>query len=291
MKEFIGTGVALVTPFFEDKKIDFESLTKIVNFQIENGVNYLVCLGSTAEAATLTNAEKEAVRGHVVDVVDNRVPLVVGVGGNDTAAILKELDETDFSGFDAILSVSPAYNKPSQEGVYQHFKAISDKSPLPIILYNVPGRTGSNMLPETVIRLARDFDNIIGIKEAAGSMPQILELIQHKPDDFLIISGDDLLALPLTLAGGAGVISVMAQALPKDFSEMIQLGLEGKPKQAFDLHYKMMDAIELIFREGNPTGIKAMLNLLEYGNVYVRLPLVPATEELKKDLRNFINNY
>ncbi len=291
MKDFKGTGVALVTPFFEDKSIDFVSLTRIVNFQIENGVNYLVCLGSTAEAATLTNNEKRAVRRHIVDVVDSRVPLVVGVGGNDTAAIIKELKETDFNGFKAILSVSPAYNKPSQEGVYQHFKAILENSPLPVILYNVPSRTGSNILPETVMRLANDFDNIIGIKEAAGSMPQILELIQDKPEDFLIISGDDLLALPLTLAGGAGVISVMAQALPKDFSEMIQLGLKGKPYEAFALHYKMMDAIDLIFREGNPTGIKAMLHLLGYGQDYVRLPLVAASEKLKRDLNEFINNY
>ena len=291
MKGFIGTGVALVTPFFEDKSIDFNSLTKIINFQIENKVDYLVCLGSTAEAATLTKDEKEAIRRHVVEVVDTRVPLVVGVGGNDTAAILKELNETDFTGFDAILSVSPAYNKPSQEGIYQHFKAISEHSPLPVILYNVPSRTGSNVLPETVLKLANDFKNIIGIKEAAGSMPQILKLIQHKPEAFLIISGDDLLALPLTLAGGAGVISVMAQALPKDFSEMIQLGLQAKPKQAFDLHYKMMDAIDLIFREGNPIGIKAMLHLLGYGEKYVRLPLVAATEELTENLNRFINNY
>jgi len=291
MKEFIGTGVALVTPFLKDKSIDFDSLTTIINFQIENKVNYLVCLGSTAEAATLTKDEKEAVRRHVAKVVDARVPLVLGVGGNDTAAILKELNDTDFTGFDAILSVSPAYNKPSQEGVYQHFKAISEQSPLPVILYNVPSRTGSNMLPETVIRLANDFKNIIGIKEAAGQMPQILNLIQHKPKGFLIISGDDLLALPLTLAGGAGVISVMAQALPKDFSEMIQLGLQAKPKQAFDLHYKMMDAIDLIFKEGNPTGIKAMLHLLGYGEKYVRLPLVEATEALTENLKIFINNY
>ncbi len=255
---------------------------------LDNGIDYLIVLGSTAEAATLNEAEKGNVRKHFVAVVKGRVPLVVGIGGNDTLKVVSEIRTTELSGFQAILSVSPSYNKPSQEGIYQHFKAISEASPLPVIMYNVPGRTGKNMDPDTVVTLARDFENLIGIKEAAGDMPQILELIHKKPKDFLVISGDDMLALPLVLAGGAGVISVIAQGMPNEFSSLIRLGLEGKPQEAFEIHYAVMDAIDLIFEEGNPTGIKALLFEQGYCENVLRLPLVKATENLQYKLINFL---
>lgn len=289
MKKFIGTGVAVVTPFKKDKSVDFNALTRLINRLIDNGIDYLIVLGSTAEAATLNDKEKEQIRQHFIKVVKGRLPLVVGIGGNDTAQVVAEIQQTDLTGFDAILSVSPSYNKPSQEGIYQHFKAISEVSPLPIIMYNVPGRTGKNMEPNTVVRLANDFKNLIGIKEAAGEMPQILELIHKKPKEFLIISGDDMLALPLTLAGGVGVISVIAQGLPKDFSDMIRLGLQGNPAAAFALHYKLMESIDLIFEEGNPTGIKAMLFEQGYCDNVLRLPLVPATKTLQSNIKRFLN--
>ncbi len=291
MKKFTGTGVAVVTPFKQDKSIDYDALTNIINHQIDKGIDYLVVLGSTAEAATLFPDEKERIRRHFVKTVEGRIPLVVGIGGNNTLQVVDELKNTDLSGFDGILSVSPSYNKPSQEGIYRHYKAIAAVSPLPVIMYNVPGRTGMNMDPVTVIRLAKDFTNLVGIKEAAGSMPQILELIHKKPKDFLIISGDDLLALPLSLAGGAGVISVIAQGLPTDFSKMIRLGLNGKSKEAFELHYKIMESIDLIFEEGNPTGIKALLYEQGFCGRTLRLPLVVATKELQVRIKEFLNNY
>lgn len=288
MNKFIGTGVAVITPFKGDKSIDFIGLTKIINRLLENGIDYLIVLGSTAEAATLNEDEKEKVRKHFIETVKARVPLVVGIGGNDTAAVISEIKRTNLSGFDAILSVSPSYNKPSQEGIYQHFKAIAEVSPLPVIMYNVPGRTGKNMAPRTVVRLANDFKTLVGIKEAAGEMPQILELIHNKPKDFLIISGDDMLALPLVLAGGVGVISVIAQGLPKEFSSLIRLGLEGKPNEAFKIHYDIMESIDLIFEEGNPTGIKAMLYEQGYCENVLRLPLVAATDNLQGKIKIFL---
>jgi len=288
MNKFIGTGVAVITPFKKDRSIDYTALTKIINRLLENGIDYLIVLGSTAEAATLSEVEKEKVRKHFIETVKGRVPLVVGIGGNDTAAVVSEIKTTNLSGFDAILSVSPSYNKPSQEGIYQHFKAIAKESPLPVIMYNVPGRTGKNMEPRIVVRLANDFKNLIGIKEAAGEMPQILELIRKKPKDFLIISGDDMLALPLVLAGGVGVISVIAQGLPKEFSSLIRLGLEGKPNEAFKIHYDIMESIDLIFKEGNPTGIKAMLFEQGYCENVLRLPLVAATESLQGEIKLFL---
>ncbi len=291
MKKFIGTGVAVVTPFKQDKSIDYDALTNIINHQIDKGIDYLVVLGSTAEAATLFPDEKERIRQHFIKTAEGRIPLVVGIGGNNTLQVVEELKNTDLSGFDGVLSVSPSYNKPSQEGIYQHYKAISAVSPLPVIMYNVPGRTGMNMDPITVIRLAKDFTNLVGIKEAAGSMPQILELIHKKPKDFLIISGDDLLALPLSLAGGAGVISVIAQGVPTNFSKMIRLGLNGKSKEAFELHYKIMESIDLIFEEGNPTGIKALLYEQGFCGRTLRLPLVAATKELQVRIKEFLNNY
>ena len=220
MQSLIGTGVALITPFKKDHTVDLEALVRIVDFQIENGIDYLVVLGTTGEPATLTSSEKELVIEAIVKANNKRVPLVLGIGGNNTQQVVEELKTRNLSDFVAILSVSPYYNKPTQEGIYQHFKAIAENSPLPIIVYNVPGRTASNMLPSTVIRLANDFKNIVAIKEAAGDMVQAMELIQNKPKNFLVISGDDMLALPIVLAGGSGVISVIGEAFPKEFSKM-----------------------------------------------------------------------
>lgn len=291
MKKFIGTGVALVTPFNEDKSIDFEGLERLVNYQIENGINYLVVLGTTGEPATLTKEEKEAVKNKIIEVNNGRLPLVLGIGGNNTAAVVEEVKSTDLSSFDAILSVSPYYNKPTQEGIYQHFKAVASATDKEIIVYNVPGRTSSNMSPETIVRLANDFTNIIAVKEAAGDIVQAMKILQHMPTNFLVISGDDMIALPMVLAGGAGVISVIGQGLPEDFSKMIQLGLEGKNKEAYDLHYKVADSIDMIFAEGNPAGIKSMLQDLSICKNEVRLPLVKASEKLQKEIANFVANF
>lgn len=291
MKELLGTGVALVTPFNKDKSVDFEGLKRLVNFQIDNGVNYLVVLGTTGEPATLTVEEKEQVKKTIIETNKGRLPLVIGIGGNNTMNVVNDIKSTDLSAFCAILSVSPYYNKPSQEGIYQHFKAISEASPLPIIVYNVPGRTGRNFEPNTVLRLANDFKNIVAVKEAAGDMVQAMRILQHKPTNFMVISGDDMIALPMTLAGGSGVISVIAQGLPKDFSEMIQEGLKGNVKKANELHYKVMDSIDYIFEECNPSGIKALLNAINICSMDVRLPLVEASEASQQKINNFVANY
>jgi len=291
MQELIGTGVALVTPFNEDKSVDFEGLRRLVNYQIDNGINYLVILGTTGEPATLTSEEKELVKATVVKENNGRLPLVLGIGGNNTMAIVEELKSIDLSDYCAILSVSPYYNKPTQEGIYQHFKAISEASPKPIILYNVPSRTGVNVLPSTVIRIANDFKNIVAIKEAAGDIIQVQRLIQNKPTGFLVISGDDMIALPMVLAGGVGVISVIGQGLPKDFSEMIQEGLKGNVVKANSLHYKVMNSIDYIFEEGNPAGIKALLKTLNICSENVRLPLMNASYDLQKKINTFVANY
>lgn len=291
MNKFVGTGVALVTPFNEDKSVDFEGLERLVHFQIDNGIDYLVVLGTTGEPATLSKEEKEAVKSKIIEVNNGRVPLVLGIGGNNTAAVVEEVQTTDLSHFDAILSVSPYYNKPTQEGIYQHFKSIAEATDKDIIVYNVPGRTSSNMLPETTVRLAKDFDNIIAVKEAAGDTVQAMRIIQHKPADFLVISGDDMIALPMVLAGGAGVISVIGQGLPKEFSTMIQLGLDGKNKDAYELHYKIADSIDMIFAEGNPAGIKSMLKEISICKDEVRLPLLKASAKLQKEIANFVANF
>ena len=291
MKQLIGTGVALVTPFKGNGEVDYMALERLVNFQIDNGVNYLVVLGTTGETATLSADEKNKIKNKVVEVNQGRLPLVLGVGGNNSQQICNELKQNDFSGYAAILSVSPYYNKPSQEGIYQHFKLIAESSPLPVILYNVPARTGSNMIPPTVIRLAKDCKNIVGIKEAAGNFEQFLELIKHAPDDFLVISGEDKLALPLVLAGGHGVISVIGQGLPGQFSRMMRLGIEGDAKNAFAIFYGLSDSIDLIFEEGNPSGIKYMLELLKICSSDVRLPLVPASMQLRQKINTFVGAY
>lgn len=288
MTNFLGTGVALITPFKSDLSIDHNALEAIVNYNIDNGTEYLVICGTTAESATLTKQEKKDVIATIKKVNGGRLPLVLGIGGNHTTEVVEEIMTTDLSGMDAILSVSPYYTKPTQEGIYQHFKAISEASQKPIILYNVPGRTGANMLAATTLRLANDFKNIVAIKEAGNNMGQYLELLKNKPDDFLIISGDDDLALGVVLAGGAGVISVLGQAFPKDFSNMIRLGLEGKPKEAYKLHFKLMDVTALIFEENNPAGIKAVFETLNLAQDTVRLPLVVASDLLKEKIKKTV---
>jgi len=288
MQSLIGTGVALVTPFKKDFSVDVEALKKIVNYQIDNGINYLVVLGTTGEPATLKKEEKELVIKTVIETNNGRLPLVLGVGGNNTAEVVEELQTRDFTGFSAVLSVSPYYNKPTQEGIYQHFKAIATASPLPVILYNVPGRTGSNVLPSTVIRLANDFENIVAIKEAAGDIVQAMKLIQLKPKDFLVISGDDMVTLPMVLAGGSGVISVIAEGFPKQFSEMVRLGLERKVDEAYKIHYEIADSIDMIFEQGNPGGVKEIFKSLGLSENTVRLPLVNVNEDLAKRLNEFV---
>ena len=290
MQSLIGTGVALVTPFKTDFSVDTDALRRIVNFQIDNGIDYLVVLGTTAENATLSNAEKDLVIETVIKVNNKRLPLVLGVGGNNTHEVVEELKTRDLSGFDAILSVSPYYNKPTQEGIYQHFKAIANASPLPIILYNVPGRTSSNMLPATVIRLANDFKNVVAIKEAAGDIVQAMKLIQSKPDGFLVISGDDMITLPMILAGGSGVISVIGEGFPRQFSDMVRLGLQRKVDEAYKLHYLLANAIDMIFEQGNPAGIKEVHKTLGLSENTVRLPLVNVDEHLASKIANFTNS-
>ncbi len=289
MQSLIGTGVALVTPFKKDFSVDVEALKAIVNFQIDNGIDYLVALGTTAESATLSKAEKEVVIKTIVEANKGRLPLVLGIGSNNTAEVVEELKSGNFSDFVAILSVSPYYNKPTQEGIYQHFKAIAEASPIPIILYNVPGRTSSNMLPSTIIRLATDFKNIIAVKEAAGDIVQAMKLIQDKPKDFLVISGDDMVTLPMILAGGAGVISVIAEGFPKQFSEMVHLGLNKRVDDAYKIHYLLADSIDMIFEQGNPAGIKEVFKSLGLSENTVRLPLVNVNEDLANRLHNFTN--
>ena len=290
MQKFVGTGVALVTPFKKDLSIDFTALSKLVEFNIANGVDYLVINGTTGESVTVSKEERQRIVDVIVSVNKGRVPLVLGLGGNNTSAVIAEILSSDLTHIDAVLSVAPYYSKPTQEGFYQHFKAIALVSPKPIILYNVPGRTSKNMDSQTTLRLASDFNNIIAVKEAGNNVQQYLELIKNKPKDFLIISGDDDLALNVVLAGASGVISVIGQAFPKEFSTLIRLGLQGKNKEAYKLHYKLMDIISMIFSENNPSGIKAVLQCLGITSNEVRLPLVKASEKLQKEITNFVTN-
>ena len=262
MQKFIGTGVALVTPFKEDLSVDFTALIQLVNYNIENGTDYLVINGTTGESGTITKEEKQEIIEVIIQTNNKRLPLVLGVGGNNTALILEELKSRDFSGLDGILSVAPYYSKPTQEGFYQHFKAIANATDLPVILYNVPGRTAKNMDPVTTLRLANDFKNIVGVKEAGNDMQQYYALLKDKPADFLVISGDDDLALGVVLAGGSGVISVIGQAFPKQFSTMINHGLQGNNTEGYLVHYKMMEIVAAIFEENNPAGIKSVLQEL-----------------------------
>ena len=291
MQKFIGTGVALITPFKEDLSIDFDALVALVNFNIENGTDYLVINGTTAESATISSEEKTQIIALIVKTNAKRVPLVLGIGGNNTLEVVKDIKTTDLSNIDGILSVVPYYSKPTQEGFYQHFKAIAAATEKPIILYNVPGRTAKNMDATTTIRLANDFKNIVGVKEAGNNMQQYLELLKNKPSDFLIISGDDDLALGIILAGGAGVISVIGQAYPKEFSTMVNCGLENKNKEGYAIHFKMMAIVDYIFEENNPAGIKTVLQELGICRNEVRLPLVKASSGLHEKITNFVKTF
>lgn len=283
-----GTGVALVTPFLKNKEIDFEGLTKLVNFQIDNGTNYLVILGTTGESPTISSIEKQAIIDHVKQVNNGRLPLVLGLGGNDTMALSESFKKQNFEGLSAVLSVSPYYNKPNQNGIYNHYQHIADLSPLPLILYNVPGRTGSNISTETTLKLA-EHPNILGTKEASGNFSQCMEIIQHKPANFSVISGDDAFTLPFIAMGMDGVISVIANAFPKKFSEMVKLSLAGNTKAALPLHYELLDAMNLIFADGSPGGIKVILEALNICGVDVRMPLsdvsVSVREKLLKSIK------
>lgn len=274
-----GVGVALVTPFNEDLSVDFESLTKLIEYNIENGTNYLVVLGTTAEAATLSSDEKKQVVEHIIKVNNKRLPLVLGIGGNNTLEVKQQIEEADLSDFTAVLSVSPYYNKPNQEGLYQHYKMLASTGKN-IIIYNVPSRTGQNVEAETTLRLAKEFPNLFLIKEAAPNILQYFDILRKKPEGFNLVSGDDEFTLPVTLAGGAGVISVIGQGYPKEFSTMVQLAFDKKVDEAYEIHNKLVDITRLIFAEGNPCGIKAVLAEKGLIKNYLRLPLVPASEGL-----------
>ncbi|MBE6264634.1 MAG: 4-hydroxy-tetrahydrodipicolinate synthase [Prevotella sp.] len=279
---FRGLGIALVTPFTTDGEVDYKSLKKLVEYQIDNGADFLCILATTGEAPCLTNDEKDKITELVKEVNKGRIKILKYCGGNNTRAVVDEIKNTDWSGIDGILSICPYYNKPSQEGLYQHFKAISQASPLPIVLYNVPGRTGINMKAETTVRLARDFDNIVAIKEASGSLEQVDDIIKHKPDNFDIISGDDALTFSMVASGAAGVISVIGNALPKQFSRMIRLEFKGEYEPARKIHHMFTDLYSLLFVDGNPAGCKALLNDMGMIENVLRLPLVPTTIKTKE---------
>ena len=278
-KSFTGTGVAIITPFRNDCSIDFKSLEKLVEHVISGGVDYIVVLGTTGESVTLSKDEKKAVVNFMTDTVDKRIPVVVGVGGNNTQEVLSTISTTDFDNVDAILSVSPYYNKPSQAGIFLHFKAIATASPVPVIIYNVPGRTGSNITADTTLKLANECKNIVATKEASGNFAQIMQIIKQKPKNFQVISGDDALTLPMVALGASGVISVVANAFPKEFSAMVNHALKGETAKAALLHYKLLDLIDALFEEGSPSGIKAVLEILKITRNNVRLPLAPVSEK------------
>lgn len=272
---FKGLGIALVTPFASDGSVDYDVLKNLLDYQLKNGADFFCILATTGETPTLTKDEKQKIKELVVEKVGDKVPILIGCGGNNTADVVNELQTADFSGIDGILSVCPYYNKPSQEGLYQHFKAIAGATKMPVVLYNVPGRTGVNLKAETTVRLARDCENIVAIKEASGSLEQVDEIIKNKPDGFDVISGDDALTFPMIACGAAGVISVIGNALPKEFSRMIRLEMKGEIESARKIHHKFTDLFNLLFVDGNPAGVKAMLHEMGMIENVLRLPLVP----------------
>ncbi len=286
-----GTGVAIVTPFLTNGEIDYKNLEAFLNNIIDNEVDFIVALGTTSEAVTLTSDEKTEVMRYVLKVVNNRVPIVMGIGGNNTKAVVEEIQNTDFKGISAILSVAPYYNKPNQRGIYAHFKAIAESSIVPVILYNVPGRTSSNIAAETTIKLAKDFDNIIAVKEASGDLGQVMEIINNKPDGFSVFSGDDALTFPMIALGAEGVISVVANAFPKDFSMMVDYALKSNNIEASKIHYGLLEIINLLFTDGNPAGVKAALEILGIMGNNLRLPMVPIAHEVYLSLADAIENY
>lgn len=282
---FSGTGVAMVTPFDKNNKVDYYSLSKLINYQVDNGIDYILLMGTTSEAACLTETEKKEVIDFSKKEIAGRIPVMLGLGGNNTAEVISKIKSTDFTGIDGILSVSPYYNKPNQEGLYRHFAEIAKTCPIPVVLYNVPGRTSVNILPHTTLRLAYDFQNIIATKEASGSMDNIMQIIKNKPEGFNVISGDDAISVPLISVGAAGVISVAANAYPKECSDMIKLAMNGNFKEASKIHYRLLDAIELMFAEGNPTGIKAFMSENDIIQNYLRLPLVQSSSNLLEKIK------
>lgn len=291
MNKLKGTGVAIVTPFKSDKSIDYTALEKLVNHLIDGGIDYLVVMGTTGESVTLSATEKKEVLDFVVKINNKRLPIVLGIGGNCTATVVNQFNTTDLSDVDAILSVSPYYNKPTQEGIYQHYKALAVATDKPIILYNVPGRTASNIAAQTTLRLANDFTNIVAVKEASGSLEQCMEIIKNKPADFLVISGDDALTLPMIASGGDGVISVLANAFPQGFSDMVTAALLGNLDEARALHYKYFELIHYLFVDGNPAGVKVALKLLNIMEVDVRLPLVDVTDNTYNKIKEIVAAY
>lgn len=287
--KFTGLGIALITPFKEDESVDFDALGRLLDYQLQNGIDYLVVLGTTAETPTLTDDEKTNIIRFVQNKVKGSVPIVLGLGGNCTRAVVEKLKNDDFTGIDAILSVVPYYNKPSQEGIYQHYRAIAEASPVPVIMYNIPGRTGVNMQVDTTIRLAREFDKIIAIKEASGNMDQINDIIKRKPKDFMVISGDDGITYPLITMGAQGVISVIGNAFPKEFGRMVRLSLQGDYESARQIHQRFTDLFDLLFVDGNPAGAKCMLSLMGYIQNKLRLPLVPTRMVTYDKIREVLN--
>ena len=289
MDKIKGTGVALVTPFNEDKSVDYKGLENLLNHVIDGGIDYLVLMGTTGESVTLSKGEKVAVVDFCKKINNSRIPVVLGIGGNNTMQVVEDIKSANLDGIDAILSVSPAYNKPSQEGIYQHYKMISGNCPLPIIVYNVPGRTASNISAETTVRMANDFENIVAVKEASGDMDQIMKIIKNKPSDFVVLSGDDGLTLPMIHMGAEGVISVIGQSHPKEYSDMVSFGLSGNQEIANQLHNKLYDFYVPLYAEGNPVGVKACLELLGICKSQVRLPLVEASDAIKNELKSLMN--
>jgi 4-hydroxy-tetrahydrodipicolinate synthase len=290
MKRFKGTGVAIVTPFKNDSSIDFSALGRVMNHVIKGGVNYIVAMGTTGETPTLTKDEKQAVISYILETADKRVPVVIGIGGNNTQEVINTIREMELEGVDGILSVSPYYNKPSQKGLFEHFKAIANCTPLPVILYNVPTRTSSNITSDTCLALAGKCENIIGVKEASGDISQVMRIIKGMPENFLVISGDDAMTLPVIAAGGAGVISVLANAYPSECSEMVSNALRSNFKAAREIQFRFLESIELLFADGNPSGIKAFLSAMDLCQNNLRLPLVPVNKSVNARIQKAVED-
>jgi 4-hydroxy-tetrahydrodipicolinate synthase len=288
MKKFKGTGVAIVTPFKNDLSIDFAALGRVINHVISGSVNYIVAMGTTGESVTLSKEEKKAIISYVIEVVDSRVPIVYGIGGNNTQEVINSIRHTDLEGVDGILSVVPYYNKPTQRGLFQHFKEIATCSPIPVIIYNVPGRTSCNLNADTCLELAHKFENIVAVKEASGDLTQIMKIIKGKPENFNIISGDDMLTIPVIAAGGSGVISVLANAFPCQCAELVSQSLKSNFKSAREMQFRFHEMIELLFAEGNPAGVKDMLCIMNICHNYVRLPLVPVSRPVHMRIQKAI---
>jgi 4-hydroxy-tetrahydrodipicolinate synthase len=288
MKKFKGTGVAIVTPFKNDSSIDFAALGRVINHVINGGVSYIVAMGTTGESVTLSREEKKAIISYVVEVVDSRVPVVYGIGGNNTQEVINCIRHADLTGVDGILSVAPYYNKPTQRGLFQHFKEIATCSTVPVIIYNVPGRTACNISADTCLELAHSCENIVAVKEASGDITQIMKIIKGKPENFLVISGDDMFTIPVIAAGGSGVISVLANAFPSQTCELVNQSLKNNFKSAREVQFRFLEMIELLFVEGNPAGVKDMLSIMSLSNNYVRLPLVPVSRPIHTRIQKAI---